>query len=147
MIIDKVENARLYRGIGQSIDCALQYIQDADLSSITKVILDGGNVSIQCMDYLSKPVEACNKENHRLNADIHICLKGVEIFGYCNLHDATPVSEYDPKTDKQFFDAPMNYFKLLPGMFALVFPDDVHSAMTADGVSAAARKLLVKCKL
>lgn len=147
MIIDRIENAHLYCGLGTHIDFALKWIQSADLNAIARVTLDDGAVTVSCVDYISKPLASCNRENHRLNADIHVCLQGVEVFGYSSLQDASPVTEYDPQTDKQFFDTPMNYIKLLPGMFALVLPDDVHSAMTADGEPAPARKAIIKCRL
>ena len=147
MIIDRVENAHLYHGMGTHIDAALRFMEETDLSVVDRVTLDDGAVRISSVSYMSKPVEQCNKENHRLDADIHVCVEGVEVFGYCNLRYAVPVTEYDPEKDKQFYDAKMGYIRLLPGMFALVMPDDVHSAMTADGEPAPAKKVLFKCRI
>lgn len=147
MIIDRIENAHLYRGIGPHIDAALDYMKNADLSSVISESLDDSAVRVASMNYITKPIDQCVKENHRVDADIHICLEGVEVFGYSNLSNAVPINEYNCEKDKQFFNAEMNYIKLLPGMFALTLTDDVHSAMTADGEPAPAKKILIKCRL
>jgi YhcH/YjgK/YiaL family protein len=147
MIIDRVENAHLYLGIGTHIDIALKFIETADLSSVTNVILDDGNVRINSIEYVSRPVNECNKENHIVDADIHVCVDGIEVFGYASLKDAIPVTDYNADNDKRFYDAKMNYVRLLPGMFALVFPEDVHSAMMADSNPAPAKKIVIKCKI
>lgn len=147
MIIDRVENAHLYYGLGKHIDTALDYLEKTDLSGVTRVTLDDGAVRIGCVEYVTRPLEKCNCENHLVDADIHVCLEGVEVIGYCTLKNAAAISEYDPSIDKQFFHGPMNYIRLTPGMFALMLTDDVHAAMAADGNPAPAKKLIIKCKL
>lgn len=77
----------------------------------------------------TRSCEQCKKENHRKFADIHVCLEGVDVLGYNNLREMTPITQYNPETDKQFYDGPMNYIRMLPGMFALTLTEDVHSAM------------------
>lgn len=147
MIVDRIENALNYYGLGKHIDTALVFLKNTDLSTIEKVTLDEGAVRVSAVSYITRPLEKCNRENHRVDADIHVCLEGVEVIGYCTLQDATAITEYDPVIDKQFYDGPMNYIRLLPGMFALMLPDDVHCAMAAEGDFLPAKKLIVKCKL
>lgn len=147
MIIDRVENAHLYYGLGKHIDTALTFLKNSDLSTVTRETLDDGAIKIGCVEYVTRPLEKCNRENHLVDADIHVCLAGVEVVGYCNLREATAISDYDASIDKQFFTGPMNYIRLLPGMFALMLTDDVHCAMAADGDPAPAKKLIIKCNL
>lgn len=147
MIIDRIENAHLYYGLGKHIDTALTFLKNTDLSTVGRTELNDGAVRIGCVPYITRPLEKCNRENHRVDADIHVCLEGVEVIGYCSLQDATVISEYDPAIDKQFFTGSMNYVRLLPGMFALMLSDDVHCAMAADGDPAPAKKLIIKCRL
>ena len=59
----------------------------------------------------------------------------------------TPITQYNPETDKQFYDGPMNYIRMLPGMFALTLTEDVHSAMMMEEHPAPAKKLIIKCRL
>lgn len=147
MIVDRIENALLYHGLGKHIDTALVFLKNTDLSTVEQEVLDEGAVKINAVTYVTRPLEKCNRENHRIDADIHVCLEGVEVIGYCTLKDASAISEYDPAIDKQFYDGPMNCIRLLPGMFALMLPDDVHYAMAADGDLMPAKKLIIKCKL
>lgn len=147
MIIDKVENAHLYYGIGPPIDAALRFLQEGQFDGISRMSLDDGNVKISCMEYTTRPCDQCKKETHYVFADIHVCLEGVEIIGYNHVKNLTPITEYDPEKDKIFFDGQMNYIRLLPGMFALTMPEDVHSAMMMEDSPAPAQKLIIKCKL
>lgn len=147
MIVDRVENAHLYYGIGPHIDAALKFLQEGRFDGISRLSLDDFNVNISCTEYVSRPMEQCKKENHRVFADIHVCLEGVDVVGYCNRKDAEPITEYDSASDKQFFSARMSYVRLLPGMFALTMPEDVHSAMMMDEKPEQSRKLIIKCKL
>lgn len=147
MIIDQIKNAHLYRGLGPHIDAALSFLQEGDLGGTQKLSLDNGNVTVTRTDYTSRPCDQCKKETHYVYADIHVCLEGVEVFGYNNVKYMRANTAYDEEADKIFFDGPMNYIRLLPGMFALTLPEDVHSAMMMDSVPAPASKLIIKCKL
>lgn len=147
MIVDRVENAHLYLGLGGSLAEAMAFLKERDLGTVTRETLPGGNVRVAMVEYTTRPLEKCNRENHRLEADIHVCLEGTEVVGYCHLSDAEPINEYDPVVDKQFYNAPLDYIRLRPGMFALMLPEDVHCAMAAAGQCAPAKKLLLKCRL
>ena len=129
MIVDRIENAHLYYGIAPHIDAALRFLQEGNLDNIAQLSIDNGNVKISCTEYTTRSCEQCKKENHRKFADIHVCLEGVDVLGYNSLREMTPITQYNPETDKQFYDGPMNYIRMLPGMFALTLTEDVHSAM------------------
>lgn len=147
MIVDRIENAHLYYGVGPHIDAALRFLQDGKLDSITQLSLDDSNVKIGCITYTTRSCDQCKKENHRKFADIHVCLEGVEVLGYNNLLEMTPITQYDPEKDKQLYDGQMNYIRMLPGMFALTLTEDVHSAMMMEDHPAPAKKLIIKCRL
>lgn len=104
-------------------------------------------MKISCVEYITRPCAHCKKENHREYADIHVCLEGMEVLGYSSREDVTPITEYNPEIDKQFFDGQMNYIRLLPGMFALTLPQDVHSAMMMEEAPIPSKKLIIKCRL
>ena len=147
MIVDRIENAHLYYGIAPHIDAALRFLQEGKLDNIAQLSIDNGNVKISCTEYTTRSCEQYKKENHRKFADIHVCLEGVDVLGYNNLREMTPITQYNPETDKQFYDGPMNYIRMLPGMFALTLTEDVHSAMMMEERPAPAKKLIIKCRL
>lgn len=147
MIVDRIENAHLYYGLGGSLAEAMRFLKERDLSAVTRETLADGAVRAGMVAYTTRPLENCKRENHRREADIHVCLEGIEVIGYCHLADAQPVTGYDETIDKQFYSAPLDFIRLRPGMFALMLPEDVHCAMAADGECAPAKKLLLKCRL
>jgi YhcH/YjgK/YiaL family protein len=148
MIIDRIENAHKYYGIGSRFASALNYLLTEDLLSVETVSLEDGKVTISVGAYVSKPEADCNTEAHATVADIHYCLKGTEVIGYCDRSYATPKSGSDLSAETVYFDQPeLNYFKLLPGMFCIMLPEDVHRAKIMNGVPEDCRKAIVKVSL
>ncbi|MBR0138266.1 MAG: YhcH/YjgK/YiaL family protein [Erysipelotrichaceae bacterium] len=146
MIVDRVENAYRYAGLGPHIDAALRFLQEADLATVEKVDLDEGNVRGGAFVYTTKTKENCVIETHKVDADIHVCLEGVEVIGYASTKDAQLNGEYNAEKDKQFWTAQLNYIRLTPGMFAVMLQDDVHSVMIAEGEPKQAKKMMIKAK-
>lgn len=146
MIIDNVKNAGRYVGLGPHIDQALKFLAEADLSSVERIDIDEGNVRGGAFVFEPKQKENCVVETHKVDCDIHVCLEGAEVIGYCNAANAQLNGEYDPVKDKQFHTAELQYFRLTPGMFALMLQDDVHSVMISDGETRQAKKIMLKAK-
>jgi len=52
---------------------------------------------------------------------------------------------YNPEKDVSFYaEAPEMYFRMQPGQFVVLFPEDVHSPMIGEGEI---KKMVVKVKL
>ena len=148
MIIDRIERAHRYYGIGSRFATALTYLQNEDMFSVESATLEGGKVTISVGDYVSKPEADCNTEAHATVADIHYSIKGTEVIGYCDRANATPKLDSDLQAETIFFEAAeLNYFKLLPGMFCIMLPEDVHRAKIMNGAPEDCRKAIVKVSL
>lgn len=148
MIIDRIEHAHKYYGIGTRFATALTYLQTEDMLCVETAALEDGKVTISVGDYVSKPEVDCNTEAHATVADIHYSIKGTEVIGYCDRADATPKQGSDLLAETVYFEAPtLNYFKLLPGMFCIMLPEDVHRAKIMNGAPEDCRKAIVKVSL
>jgi len=148
MIIDRIEHAHKYYGIGSRFASALTYLQTEDMFSVETAVLEDGKVTISVGDYVSKPEEDCNTEAHTTVADIHYSIKGTEVIGYCDRADATPKQDSDLSAETVYFEAPeLNFFRLLPGMFCIMLPEDVHRAKIMNGAPEDCRKAIVKVSL
>jgi len=148
MIIDRIEFAYRYYGIGSRFTSALQYLASENMNALESASLEGGDVKITASDYVSKPEVECNIEAHATVADIHYCIKGTEIIGYCDRSLATPMPGANPNAETIYFEkAKLNYFKLLPGMFCILMPEDVHCAKIMNGLPEDCRKAVVKVLL
>lgn len=148
MIIDRIEFAYRYYGVGSRFASALQYLVSVDMNALESASLEGGDIKISASDYVSKPEAECNVEAHATVADIHYCIKGTEIIGYCDRSLATLKSGSNPDAETVYFEkAELNYFKLLPGMFCILLPEDVHCAKIMNGLPEDCRKAVVKVSL
>lgn len=148
MIIDRIEHAPLYYGIGFRFASALESLRNDDWQTLESAVLEDGKVTISAADYISKPEADCNIEAHTTVADIHYCVKGTEVIGYCDRSYATPKQGSDLNAETVYFNQPeLNYFKLLSGMFCIMLPEDVHRAKIMNGAPEECRKAIVKVSL
>ena len=148
MIIDRIEHAPLYYGIGFRFASALESLRNDDWQTLESAVLGDGKVTISAANYVSKPEADCNTEAHATVADIHYSIKGTEVIGYCDRADATPKQGSDLLAETVYFEAPtLNYFKLQPGMFCIMLPEDVHRAKIMNGAPEDCRKAIVKVSL
>ena len=148
MIIDRIEHAPLYYGIGFRFASALESLRNDDWQTLESVVLEEGNVTMSAADYVSRPEADCNIEAHTTVADIHYCIKGTEVIGYCERSNAKPKQGSDLRAETVYFEEPeLSYFKLLPGMFCIMLPEDVHRAKIMNGAPEDCRKAIVKVSL
>ena len=126
MVVDKIEHASLYYGLGERFRTALEWLASADAGALTpgqRVDIDGDNVFATLFEVDTLPPEACKLECHQNYADIQYLLSGMEGAGYA-LPDAElhALSEYDPKGDIQFYTAEWDTLTIRPGTFYIVWP-------------------------
>lgn len=149
MVIDKIENAHLYYGLGPRFRKALEWLAAADpaeLVSGERVDIDGDEVYATYFAVDTLPAQECKLECHRNYADIQFLRSGLEGVGYA-LPDAPleQLSEYEP--DIQFFTGAWDTLTVRPGTFYIVWPQDLHAPRVAvDGVGPVER-LVAKVKL
>jgi YhcH/YjgK/YiaL family protein len=72
-------------------------------------------------------------EAHRRYIDIHYVFSGTDSIGWRPLLACRHVSrEYDPSADVVLFqDEPVSWAAVLPGCFAVFFPEDAHAPLVS----------------
>ena len=128
MIIDKIENAKLYTGLSESIAKGLEIIQDKSLfeKEDGKYEIDGDNLFILVQRYATKDKEEMLFEAHKNYIDIQAIIDGEETIGYALTETLKVVQPYKPDVTK-YADPPVfTEVKLAKGMFAIFYPDDAH---------------------
>lgn len=82
-------------------------------------------------------------EVHRTHLDIHCTLEGVDHFAWRALADCSlPTAPFNTELDcGMFHDTASTITPLTKGMFAIVWPDDVHAPLHLPGT---VRKVVVK---
>ena len=145
MIIDNLSNANTYFSLHPLFKKAFEYLNTLDLKQLeagsTQLQDDALKVSVIKTKMKTK-LEA-KLETHQKYIDIQIPIEQKETFGWrslSNLKDSE--KEYDPVNDIEFFnDEPSTYFTLLPGEFAIFFPEDGHAPLIGKGDT---KKIIVK---
>lgn len=94
MIIDKIENLGMYRGLNPLFDAVIRFMEDNDLQRLEngKHLIQGARLFVNIQDAQGKTVDEAVIEYHKKMIDIQIPLNKPETYGY------TPVADL-PKAD------------------------------------------------
>jgi YhcH/YjgK/YiaL family protein len=151
MILDTIDNTRLYVGLHAGFAKAFEILTDKTLSQKEdgKYAVDGENIYYTIQRYTTKPLNEGKFEAHRKYIDIQFLLAGVEILGYAPLKGLTTAEEYSPQKDIAFFNTPEDITKVIlePGLFCILFPDDAHLPCRQLAGPADVLKVVIKIRL
>jgi len=152
MIIDRLENADAYRGLGPRIAAALDWLRQTPVSLLTdgKHSLDGDLLYAIVQRYRPKGLSEAKWEAHRRFADVQYIAAGEERIGWRALDDGLAILKpYDPQKDVEFFDARGDLLSVRAGHFAVFLPQDVHApGLAAErGGEEGVLKVVLKCQI
>ncbi len=147
MILDTLNNASRYAGLGERIVAALKYLQENDCTKLPvgKIPIQGEQIYALVQDNTTKTRDQGVWEAHRKYIDVQFVAAGVEEMGYANIQTLTVKKPYDELVDYALFDGSGSFVKVPTGSFTIFFPEDGHIPGSAvDGQPAAVRKVVVK---
>jgi biofilm protein TabA len=132
MILDTLDNAKLYYGCHPLFEQAFEFLRSAgkgEQLSGKSEIGDTGlfvlKVSRAGKDKSQVPLEA-----HRKYIDIQCSVAGCDVIGWKPMADADTGRGYDAAKDIEFYDQPpVTWVDVREGMFAVFFPGDGHAPM------------------
>lgn len=148
MIIDRIENAKLYMGLSKELDIGLEYIMNNDINAIANGTYElvGHNVYSIIQEYQTKPDYEGRLEAHKVYTDIQFIAKGEEKLGYANLTGLTPAQEYDTEKDIIFFNNKCDFITAKAGYFLIFFPTDAHMPGITAEYPSEIKKAVIKVK-
>ena len=146
MIIDSLQNAAKYYSLHPNFQKAFEYVSQTDIASLEAgafEISEGLKLIVIHGDGNSREESIKGFECHDKNIDIQISIQGPETFAWKPREKCVnPNGDYSDERDVRFFhDAPDTFFEMQEKQFAILFPEDVHSAMIGEG---ALRKIVIK---
>jgi YhcH/YjgK/YiaL family protein len=146
MIIDRIENASLYYALGPGIAEALEYIKNNDLSktALGNHEISANKVHMIVNEYDQKCADRITMEAHRKNIDVQYWVSGSELMGYAPLQSQSLLEPFDEEKDFGNYAANASFSKLEPGMFAIYFPTDLHTAIADIECDSKVRKIVFK---
>jgi biofilm protein TabA len=150
MIFGKIQNLaqdRLY--LPKAIQKGLDYINNANFSKIEtgRYEIQGSDIYALVQDYQTAPKQEKRPEAHRRYIDIQYIVEGTEVMGYGLENAVNPVAE-DRLAEKDVIN--LSSVKdemdliLTPGMYAVLFPSDVHRPGCQYGAGGPVKKVVVK---
>jgi YhcH/YjgK/YiaL family protein len=136
MILDRLDRLAAYAGLNPHFAAALEFLARPDLAGLAPgkyPVTDA--ITAIVADAPGRGRHGARLEVHRHTIDIQYCVQGNDELGWRVAdelrHSAT---DYDPTSDtEKFFDEPTCWVPLPQGCGAIVFPDDAHAPLAAEG--------------
>lgn len=149
MIIDTIENLKLYKGLSKNMATAIDYLiaNDLNVFEIGKHKIVDDDIFVIMSEYDTKDEVDCKTETHKKYIDIQLMLKGEEKFGFAFLNNQKVSEIYNPEKDYTFYQAALDYQNLREGTFAIFLPSDLHCPSIKINDSIKVRKAVVKVKV
>lgn len=149
MILDRIENASLYRNLGHRVAEAIDYLAQTNLADLPtgRQELDGDRLLAIAERYQGKPTSEARWEYHEKYLDVQFVVAGDELIGYAPWDDKLPVEQaYDPARDIGFVSAKGAMARVSAGMFAIFAPRELHApGVAADPAKPDVFKIVMKC--
>ncbi len=149
MILDKLENADLYRGIHPRIAAALDWLRQTDLLALPlgKTLIDGEQIFALTQEYTPQEPALLKYEAHRRYWDVQVVARGRERMGWANLSQMTVSEPHDAERDVAFFRGEGQFVLVPAGFFTIFSPQDIHMPGVAAEPLEVVRKVVVKVEV
>ena len=149
MILDKIENAKLYSGIHPGIAKALDYITSSDFANLPmgKHEIDGEALFVILKENPTNTIEDQLLESHIKYIDVQYVVKGIENMGVTINSGQKAKKAYDDKDDYMLFQEPYDMITVKEGMFAIFFPDDIHMPDLTTSEPSLVKKAVFKVRI
>jgi YhcH/YjgK/YiaL family protein len=148
MVIDKIENYRLYSTLTKRLAKGFEFIAETDLVAIGagKHEIVNDDIFAIVQEYDTKEEKDCVLEGHHKYIDIQYVIQGVELMGFTPLTNQVAVEENLEK-DYTFYNGETSMLRVEEGMFTLFFPEDLHRPGVKAGEISKVKKVVVKVKI
>ena len=145
MIIATLDSAQRYESLLPGLAAALRWLRETDLAALPpgRAEIEGERLWADVIHAPARPRGEAKLEVHRRYADVQFLVSGEEELGWRPAAECLePAGEYNAAADAGFFaDAPQVWHSLVPGSFAVFFPEDAHAPLVGQGEI---RKVVVK---
>ena len=147
MIVDKLKNIDIYKGISPDIYAGLQFLQHAtpDIEIGTYPIND--NVKAIVSEYETIADFSRGYEAHKHVIDIQYPIQGLERVKWSPIEGMNVNIPYDVAKDRTFYKDPSprgTHVDIGEGIFAIMFPEDGHAPQHYIDKAESIKKITIK---
>lgn len=149
MIIDKIQNLKLYEKTVPAIGKIIDFIDEYNTcgKKLGKHIIDGDKLYVSISEYTSKP-NTGKAEAHERYIDLQYVLKGTEEMHIAELSTLTQSVPYDSTRDIAFYTGECATRTVLSeGDFAILFAQDAHIPGVMHEKPDSIKKMVFKIKI
>lgn len=147
MIVDRLENHRLYASESSLLGRAFAFLEQAAKEGVPagRREVEGERIYVMGQSYETAPPAEKRFEAHRRYTDIQYIVEGAETMFWAPAGELEPAVEYNAEKDVVFFkEAAGAAVPVKAGRFAVFFPEDAHKPGCVCGEKGAVRKIVVK---
>lgn len=135
-----------------AITLALDFLRTTDFAAIPAGVIEikGRDIYAQVLDLTTRPAHENLPEVHRRYIDIQFLAWGEETIGVALDNDNNIVAEsYQDQRDILFYQQMQDesFITMVPGSYAIFFPQDVHRPACNKNKETKIRKVVVKVAL
>ena len=151
MIYDHISNIATYRSLSPNIALGLDFLMQMNPDTAVGVYQINQQVKALVSEYETKTENEYGYEAHRKNIDIQYLLNGAERISCLPIERLKETQSYNEENDAAFYAADLNiqpsYISLLPGYFAIIYPQDGHMPQLCVNEPQNVKKVVVKVKI
>jgi len=147
MILDTLENAHRYYGLGEKFVKAFEYLAQTDFTTLPKgkYEIDGKNIFAIVNEYETIDPSGEKMESHRKYIDVQYIVSGSELIGHDFMQEKQPSKAYSEEEDYMLFSEKPSFFSLLAqDHFAIFFPTDLHMPNLRVDAPGPVKKVVIK---
>jgi YhcH/YjgK/YiaL family protein len=151
MIFDHISNIATYKGLSTNIALGLDFLKQMKPDTAVGTYQINNRVKVIVSEYETKMENEYGYEAHRKNIDIQYLLSGEERIACLPIKRLKETKAYNEEKDAAFYSADLSlqpsYLSLLPGYFAIFFPQDGHEPQLCVDKPMKVKKVVIKVEI
>lgn len=151
MLYDHISKIATYKGFSPNIALALDFLNQMKPDTPVGTYQINHRVKAIVSEYETKLENEHGYEAHRKNIDIQYLLSGEERIACLPIERLKETVPYNEEKDAAFYSADIklqpSYLSLLPGYFAVFFPQDGHMPQLCVDKPMKVKKVVIKVEI
>jgi YhcH/YjgK/YiaL family protein len=151
MILDKIDNCNMYFRKESILYDGMKFILEEfnENTPDGRYEIKGNDVYAVVQSYSTEAPENRKLESHKKYIDIQYIVSGRELMGWLPISELEIMTPYSEDKDVVFYHQKegMSQFVLMPGIFAVFYPDDAHMPCCFVDKPEQVRKIVVKVRV